>query len=262
MTPIRFENTVGLKLAAVGCTIEIIAGVWNEIVHHVFLHEPRIAPAHALLTVGMLTVNLGMVVGLVIEYGLIKHGIIVASGFRRRLTLFCVILTFASIWLAAAGGLIYVAGAFRASRFDWIMAVFLTLIGSLVLVPAKRVLPKLGTVVAIGVVFNAVSYFFLVVFLENPAYVPWGLLPLALFELLVLGLSRVMSNSRAILISSLTMGPLFWAMYYPFTLYLFPWSSTPQPLFLALFVGGAAGTILGNRFYSGLSSVVLGDVRP
>lgn len=47
MVPIKFMNTAGLRLAAVGTVIEIVAGVWNEIVHRVVQSEPRIAPAHA-----------------------------------------------------------------------------------------------------------------------------------------------------------------------------------------------------------------------
>lgn len=76
MVPIKFMNTAGLRLAAVGTVIEIVAGVWNEIVHRVVQSEPRIAPAHALLVVGMTTVAFGMVIGLTIEYGMIKRGFI------------------------------------------------------------------------------------------------------------------------------------------------------------------------------------------
>ncbi len=260
VSPIRFQNVAGLKLAAAGTVVEVIAGVWNEIVHRVFLSEPRIAPAHALLTVGMLIVTFGMIIGLAIEYGMIRHGIVAASRFRRCLTLLCVVLTFSSIWLAAAGAFIYVARAFRASPVNWINAVMLAVVAALVLVPAKRTFPKFGATLAIGIIFNVASYFFLVAYAADMAYIPWGLVPASLFDLLALGLSRAMETPNAVLVSSNVLGLLFWATYYPYTLYLFPWSSSPQLALAAVFLGGLAGAILGNGIYSALSSVLLGGV--
>lgn len=260
VSPIRFLNLAGLKLAGAGTIVEVIAGAWNEIVHHVFLSEPRIAPAHALLTFGMLMVTFGMIIGLTIEYGMITHGVAAASRFKRWLTLVCVVLTFSSIWLAAAGAFIYIARALRASPIKWVNAVMLAMVAGLVLVPAKRVLPKFGSALAIGIIFNVVSYFFLVAYAGDNAYIPWGLLPVALFDLLFMSLNRGMKTESAVLASSIVLGLLFWATYYPYTLYLFPWSSSPQLALAAVSLGGLAGAILGNGIYSALSSVLLGGV--
>jgi hypothetical protein len=250
--PIRFVNLAGLKLAGAGIIIETVAVIWREIVH-------GIAP-FALLTVGILTVNLGMIIGLAIEYGMIRHGVLAASSLKRALILVCVIVTFASIWLAAAGAFIYVALGSRSSTLTWITGVLLAMVASLVLASSKRMLPRIGGALSIGITFNIVSYFFLVEFAKFPAYVPWGLLPLALFDVLVLALNRVLKIARAVLVSSTVIGLLFWATYYPFTLYLFPWSSLPQLPLLVVILGGTAGAILGNVVYARLSSVVLGDV--
>ncbi len=258
LSPIRFVNVAGLKLAGLGSIMQVIAGIWNEIVHHMFLSEPKIAPAHALLTLGMLTINLGMVIGLTIEYGMIKYGIIVASSFRRRAMLVCLLIVFASIWLAAAGPFVYAARVFRGTPLNWISAVLLALVGTLVLVPAKRVLPRFGSVLVIGVFFNCVAFIFLVAYAGTPAYIPWGLLPLAMFDLLALALNRIVKSARAVLLSSTVTGLFFWATYYPFTLYLFPWSFSPIPTAL-LIAGSFAGALLGNGIYAALSSVVLPD---
>ena len=260
MVPIKFMNTAGLRLAAVGTVIEIVAGVWNEIVHRVVQSEPRIAPAHALLVVGMTTVAFGMVIGLTIEHGMIKRGFIPASALQRWTTLFCLILTFTSIWLAAAGAFVYLAGAFRAWFPNLVWAVMLSIIAPLVLVPAKRVLPRLGTMVSIAIIFNGVTFFFLVLYLQVSPYIPWGLTALFLFDLLVAGLNRVMITARAVLVASTVTGILFGVTYYPFTMYLFPWSLAPSPLVGVVFVGWAAGTILGNKVYAKVTSTVLGSV--
>jgi hypothetical protein len=257
--PIRFVNLAGLKLAGVGTIIEIIAVIWQEIVHGAFLPDHGIAPL-ALLTVGILTVNLGMVIGLTIEYGMVRHRVLAASTLKRTLMLVCVVVTFASIWLAAAGAFIYVARGSQSPTLTWITAVLLAMVASLVLASSKRVLPRIGGALSIGITFNIVSYFFLVVYAKFPAYVPWGLLPFALFDVLVLALNRVLNIARAVLVSSTVIGLLFWATYYPFTLYLFPWSSSLQLPLLGVILGGIAGAILGNAVYARLSSVVLGDV--
>ena len=259
--PIRFVNVAGLKLAGAGSLIEIIALLWNETARQFLFTETSITPFPlALLTIGMLAVALGMVVGLAIEYGMIRRAIVAASTFKRWLTLVCVILAFASIWLMAAGVFLFTTNAFQAFPLNLVAAVLLALVVQLVLVPAKRVLPRFGAALSIGVVFNAVSYFFLVAVAKVPAYVPWGILPIASFEVLILGLKRVVNITRAALVSSTVIGLFSWATYYPFTLSMFPWSSSPQLLLAAGVLGGFAGGFLGNSAYAGLTSVVLGDV--
>ncbi|MGA8855543.1 MAG: hypothetical protein WB643_00090 [Candidatus Bathyarchaeia archaeon] len=258
--PLRFVNVAGLKLAGAGSVLEIVALVGYEIIHRLSSSESYIALALSLLAVGLLTATLGMVIGLTIEYGLIRREIIAASTLKRWLTLISIILMFTSIWLTAAGFFFYLATAFRTPLVNLLAATFLALIAPLVLVPAKRALPKFGAAISIGVVFNALVYFFVVVVVQAPVYVPWGLLSLALFDVLILGLKRVMSMTRAGLVSSMVIGALFWVTYFPFTLYLFPWSSSPQPPLVAVVLGSLAGAILGNSVYAGLTSVVLGEV--
>jgi hypothetical protein len=253
-------NLAGLKLAGLGCVIEIVAGLWNEIAHRIFLSEPRVAPAHALLTVGMLTVNLGMVIGLTIEYGMIKHGFVIASISRRWATVVLMLSNFSAIWLAASGSLIFVAEVFRASSVDWITAVLLAAVATLVLVSAKRAIPRFGSGIGIGFIFNIVPYCLLVDYAGFGIYIPWGFLPLILLELVRHVLGRTLGFTRAVFISSLITGVFFWATYYPFMIYLFPWSYSLQPPTLAVFLGSAAGALLGDRVYAGLSSLVIGDV--
>ncbi len=259
-SPIRFVNLTGLKLAAFGSAMQVIAGIWNEIVHRIFLREPKIAPAHGLLTLGMLTVSLGMIVGLTIEYGMIRRGVLVVPAWKRLVTLVCVILIFASIWLTSAGAFVYVARVFRDSSLLWIVAVLLSLVGTLVLVPAKKVLPRFGSATLVGLLFSSIAYFFLVIYAEVPAYFPWGLLPPALFDLAVSGLKRIVDFTRALVISSPIMGLLFYASYFPFSLYLFPWSLSLQFPVAMILIGSLLGGLIGNQVYDRLSLALLGDI--
>jgi len=258
--PIRFVNVAGLKLAGAGSAIEIVALVGNESIRSLSYNELYITLALSVLTVGLLTATLGIVIGSTIEYGLIRREIVVASTLKRLLTLISVILMFTTIWLTAAGFFLYLAMAFRNTLVNLFAAAFLALMAPLVLVPAERVLPKFGAAISIGVVFNAVVYFFVVAVAQAAPYVPWGLLSLALFDVLILGLKRLASMTRAGLVSSVVIGVFFWVTYFPFTLYLFPWSSSPQPPLVAVVLGSLAGAALGNSMYARLTSVVLGDV--
>ncbi|HUK50072.1 MAG TPA: hypothetical protein VLV18_03470 [Terriglobales bacterium] len=261
VSPIRFVNEAGMKLAGLGCIIEIVAVIWNEIVHHVFRVEPRIAPAHAMLTVGMLTINLGIVVGLTVEYGMIRRGFIVVTQEMRRVTASCELLTFSAIWLAASGFFIYVGGAYPSIvLLNWTAAALIAFTGTLVLVCAKKAVPKLGTTIAIGGIFNAVTYFFLVAYVGEAPYVPWAFVPLALFDIIATSLAKVTKFSWALLVASLVVGTLFWATYFPFTAYLFPWSSLwLLPNFLVI-VGSLVGAWSGFRVFARVSALVLGDV--
>jgi hypothetical protein len=260
LVTIRFVNRAGLKLAGVGCLIELIAGAWNLVFHHITRSKLGISPAYALLTLGMLTVNLGVLIGLTIEYGMIRHEVIVASATRRAGVAFFILLIFSAIWLAAAGALIALGGALRLSSLNWMVAFFLALIGTLVLVPLKRVMPRSGSGVGSSVVFNTVAYSLLVVYARSPSYIPWGILPIIFFELAFFLLGPRMGFKRAVLLSSLVIGVFFGATYYPFTAYLFPWSLSLQPLIFSPVIGSEVGAVLGNRVYTALSSVVLGDV--
>jgi hypothetical protein len=256
---IKFVNLAGLKLAGVGCLIELIAGAWNETFHHTIRSRFGIEPAYALLILGMLTVNLAVLIGLTIEYGMIKRELVIASAARRAGVAFFVFLAFSAIWLAAAGTLIHLAGAFRPSSLNWMIAFFLALIGTLVLVPLKRVMPRFGSAVGVSVVFNAVAYSLLAV-AASPVYIPWGILPVILFELALLPLGRRTRFERAVIIPSLVTGVFFGVTYYPFTVHLFPWSFSLQLLILSPVAGSGVGAVLGDRVYAALSSVVLGDV--
>ena len=260
VSPIRFVNIAGLKLAGVGCLIEIIAGIWNWVVDAFFLKEAWSAPAHALLTVGMLTVNLGMVIGLVIEYGMIRHGLVVVSAARRSAVALFVLLSFSVIWLAASSYFIYLGSILHSFYANWLVAVLLAFFAMFVLVPVKRVMPRLGSSVALGFVFNSVTYFFLTVYAGSALYVPWGLLPVALFDLVLYVLTPIIPFRRAIILSSLIAGMFFWATYFPFTSYLFPWSFAFQLPAFGLVLGSVAGALMGDRVYASISSVVLSDV--
>jgi hypothetical protein len=208
----------------------------------------------------MLIINFAMIIGLVIEYGMIKQGMVVVSDVTKRAVYGSMIFVFASIWLVSAGGFIYAAGVFRHSSFDWIFALVLSIVSTLVLVPAKRVLSAFGSTILIGAVFNAVAYALLVYYAQVPAYLPLGIIPVALFEFSVISLKHVMRTTKAIVLAASVVGLFFYATYFPFTLYLFPWSTEPTILLVIVFMGSLAGALAGQRVFSSLASATLGRV--
>jgi hypothetical protein len=213
-----------------------------------------------LLTVGVLIANLGVAIGLAIEHGMIKREIVIVSRTTRKGVVFLIVLAFSAIWLAASGAFMYVGVVSRSSPWNWMVALLLALLGTFVLVPLKMVIPKVGSGVCVGVVFNAVAYLFLVIYRDSPVYVPWGIMPILLFESVLLVSGRALGFQRAVLLSSLLTGTLFGTVYYPFTTYFFSWSFLLQPLIFSPIAGSIIGALLGVRVYTGLSSVVLGDM--
>jgi len=257
---IQFINLSGLKLVGIGCVIEVIACAMNAAASGIVGGRAVSEPAQALLTIGMLTVNLGVAIGLTIEYGVMRRDFIVASASKRAAVVFLILVTFSAIWLAASGALIYLAIRIPLPLVNWGAAFSLSLFGTFVLIPLKRVMPQIGSGVGVGIIFNTVAYFFLVTYAGRPAYVPWGLLPVFLFEIMFFLLGPKAGLKVAALLASPLTGVLFGAMYYPLTLNIFPWSFSAQPAILAPVVGSAIGALLGYRVYTSLSSAVVGKV--
>ena len=260
LSPIRFVNLAGLKLAGLGCLIEIVACVWSETVHRIAGGELGLVPPYALLAIGILTVNLGVVIGLTIEYGMIRREFLVVSASRRAMVAFFVLLAFSSIWLAASASLIYLAGMFMTPILSLVTAFMLALFATFVLVPLKKVMPKIGSGIGISVIFSTVAFVLLVFYGKSSSYVPWGILPIALFELILIPLNSRVGFKRAAMFSAGLVGVFFGIIYFPFTLYLFPWSVSLGPAILCPVAGSIVGALLGNITYSRLSSLVLGDV--
>jgi hypothetical protein len=259
IVPIDFVNVAGLKLAGAGSVLEMVAFAWSTVAEF-FFSEFYASLMFAVLTVGLLTVALGMVVGLAIEYGLIRREMIATSTLKLWLTLISVVLMFGSIWLAATGFFLYLATSFQTILVNFAAAIFLAVIAPLVLVPARRVLPRFGAALSVGITFSVVCHFFIVGVTHAPWYVPWSILPVALLDVLASSLKRVMNMTRAGLVGSMLLGVLFCATYFPFTLSLFSWSFLPRLALVATVLGSLAGALLGNAAFGRLSSAVLSDL--
>jgi len=258
MSPVQFANLAGLKLAVVGLIFEGIAAVWNELVHNVFHNEPRIAPAHALLTLGMLIVNLGIVTGLSVEYGMIKREFLIVPAWKRTLTAVCVILTFSAIWLVAAGSFIYTARVFRATWIEALMLFMLALVATLVFVPAVRVLPHFGTVLSIALIFNFVAFVLLVSYAKVPPYVPFGLIPAVAFDFIIVALNRFVRFTHVALVASAFAGAGAYLLYFPYASFLFSELFSSRLGTLVAIAGSTSGCLLGISIYDGMSTAVLG----
>jgi len=91
-------------------------------------------------------------------------------------------------------------------------------------------------------------------------YIPRGILYVAAFDVLDDSMLRLFTFARAVIITSAATGAIFYATYYPFTRYLFPWALVPSIWLAPLVAGSIIGAFFGLRVYSGLSSIVVGDV--
>ncbi|MGO9643351.1 MAG: hypothetical protein ACLPY5_01240 [Candidatus Bathyarchaeia archaeon] len=258
LSPVHFVNLAGLKLAVVGLTIQIIAGIWNEITHHFIRYESSVTLANVLLVIGMLTINLGMLVGLSIEYGMMKSDILVVDDWKVVLTFIFLVLGFASVWLTTIGSIIFTAQMSHSVASRWALAMLMSISATVVLVPAKKVLPNPGSAGLISGIFNAFGFVTLVVYLRHTPYVPIGILSALGFDLLLVDIGGKFKRNNATFIASAIFGSLFYVTYYPYTINLFAW--TIYPIVMAsLILGSVIGAIIGVKIYSAFSFAVLGD---
>ncbi len=258
LSPVQFVNLAGLKLAAVGLAIQIIAGIWNEITHHFIKYESSITLANILLVIGMLTINLGMLVGLSIEYGMMKRDILVVDDWKVVLTFVFLVLVFASVWLTTIGSFIFTTQISHSVGSRWILAMLMSISATLVLVPAKKVLANPCSAGLISGVFNAFGFVTLVVYLRHTPYAPIGILSALGFDLL-LDFNGKFKRNQATLVASAIFGSLFYVTYYPYTINLFLWTIYPFVM-ASLILGSAIGAIIGMKIYSAFSIAVLGDM--
>jgi hypothetical protein len=258
LSPVQFVNLSGLKLACVGLGIQIIGGMWNEITHHFIKYESGITLTNVLLVVGMLTVNLGMLVGLSIEYGMMKRDILIVDDWKVVLTFVFLVLDFASVWLTMIGPFIFTAQISPPITSRWLLAMLMSISATLVLVPAKRVLPNPGSAGLISGAFNAFGFVTLVVYLRHTPYVPIGILSAFVFDISLVGINGKFKRNRAILTASAIFGSLFYVTYYPYTINLFPWTIYPFVM-TSLILGSLIGATIGMKIYGAFSIAVLGD---
>jgi len=258
LSPVQFVNLTGLKLAGVGLGIQIIGEIWNEITRHFIKYESGNMLTNVLLVVGMLTVNLGMLVGLSIEYGMMKRDILIVEDWKVVLTYVLLVLDFASIWLTMVGPFISTAQISHPVASRWVPAMLMSISATLVLVPAKRVLPNPASASLISGAFNTFGFVTLVVYLRHTPYVPIGILSAFVFDALLVGIGGKITRNRAILTASAIFGSLFYVTYYPYTIDLFPWTIYPFVM-ATLILGSLIGATIGMKIYGAFSIAVLGD---
>jgi hypothetical protein len=258
LSPVRFVNLAGLKLAAVGLGIQIIAGIWNEIADRFIKYDSSITLAHILLVIGMLTVELGMLGGLSIEYGMMKRDVLVVDDWKVVLTFVFLVVDFASVWFTMIGSFIFTTQLSYLIASRWVLAMIMSISATLVLVPAKKVLPNLGSAGLISGVLNAFGFVMWVVYLRHSPYVPIGILSALGFDLFLAVIGGKFKRDQAALLASVIFGSLFYVTYYPYMINLFPWTIYPFVM-ASLILGSAIGAVIGMKIYGAFSIAVLGD---
>lgn len=238
----------GMNIISAGAVTQILAGVWNEVVHRFEPSEPPLSPPHVLLTVGMIVVNLGVLIGVSLEYGLVKEGVTPARPSTKLLLAAMLIMTFAAMWLVSAGSIIYLARVFRTDETRLVIAALLAANMPLILAPALRVFGKPGPGLAIGAAYTVINYYFLVFYVGLPAYAPYGLITPAVFEAVYYA-TRRLGTFTASLLSGAVSGLFLSFTYFPFTPYLLnvDWPPLNQKFLLfvtAALLGGVLGHIL------------------
>lgn len=235
---------LGFRVAQLGAILEVIAGVWNEIWHIIYLTEPIISPPHALLVIGMMSVIVGMAIGMTQYY----HKISIQTD-NRKITLpilSALLMMFTSIWLVSSGSVIYVAGITTDFLLRSIMVGLLSVISTLVIIPVLWIIQKKGSVTVIVLTFNLINWIFLVPYVGNPPYFPYGVFTFVIEPIYLL--AKAKTRSAIVLIAGL-LGFLSYLTYFPFSvrIYSLPGFSIDQILLISI-----SGGILGGVFLAAL----------
>lgn len=239
--------------------IEIVAGTWNEIYHRLFVLEPQIAPAHALLVVGMVIVNLGAILGLSVLLRISRENPADYTGMMKQIILVSLLASFAAIWLISAGSTMYVAGVYRTIGGFFGGALGLAWTAPLVLIPAMRTVDRFGTATFIGLIYQLVNLLTLVVFLGEQPYVPLGILSAFAFDLTYFGVKKFATPRFAALLVGLLSGPFLLLTYYPFTPSMLGihWTDSLRFTLAASTVAGLVGGITGYAVVDRTRSLIL-----
>ncbi len=250
---------LGIKIILLGGLAEIAGGMWNEIYHHFFSSEPPLSPAHSLLTVGMITVNLGLLLGVSIEYGVTQE----FGNSMDRVLYVALLCLFASMWLVSSGSTMYFARIWRdmPSRF-WIL-LGVAFIFPLIMVSAGRVLKRPGSLFIIAGIYALVNYYFLVIYVGVPAYAPLTLVSGALVDAAYWGARRLVDPFSATLATGLVGGSSTFLAYYPFSQYLLLLQSPPllDGRFLAYTAAGVLGAISAHLLVESVSASIRGKAQ-
>ncbi|MCZ6649020.1 MAG: hypothetical protein O7B30_07255 [Thaumarchaeota archaeon] len=235
---------LGFRVAQLGAILEVIAGVWNEIWHIIYLTEPIISPPHALLVIGMMSVIVGMAIGMTQYY----HKISIQTD-NRKITLpilSALLMMFTSIWLVSSGSVIYVAGITTDFLLRSIMVGLLSVISTLVIIPVLWIIQKKGSVTVIVLTFNLINWIFLVPYVGNPPYFPYGVFTFVIEPIYLL--AKAKTRSAIVLIAGV-LGLLSNLAYFPFSvrIYSLPGFSIDQILLISI-----SGGILGGVFLAAL----------
>lgn len=251
--PQKNSYKFGFRIAQMGAILEVVAGVWNEIWHIIYITEPIISPPHALLVIGMMSVMVGMVIGMTQYYSNIIMQID-----NRKITLpvlSALLMMFTSRWLVSSGSVIYLAGITTDVLLRSIMVGLLSLISTLVIVPVLWIIQKKGSVTVIVLTFNLINWIFLDPYVGDPPYFPYGVFTVVIAPIYLIAKAK---KKSAIVLSAALLGLLSHLTYFPFSvqIYNLPGYSMDQILLISI-----SGGILGGVFLASVSRKMVHNIR-
>jgi len=244
---------LGIKLVLVGVVAEVIAGTWNEIYHFLFTTEPALSPPHSLMIIGMMVVNVGLLIGVSLEYSVSRE-----AGMPWKTAFYIdLIFLFASMWLLSSGSIMYLGRVWRDLALRVWILVGVAFVFTLVMICAARVLHETGSLLAITTVYSLVNYYFLVIYAGVPAYAPLALISGLIMEAAWLGAKRIHDQGVATLALGLVGGAIPFLAYYPFSQYLLMLQPDHVDVrLLAHTSAGLLGAMAGSMIIDQLSAAI------
>lgn len=242
------------RLMTLGVGMQLAAGIFNEAWHRLGGPLLLLEPPHVLLVLGMIAAAFGAITGLATL--VVGRG---EAGGRswRSVTDVGLLLAFASMWLVVVGSMIFVAFAqeFQGGPLRLPLAMMVAAVGALVALPVVRAAPWPGFATALGALVAAVNWLLLVGYLGIEAYVPWGVVPLAVLDLLQYLLGPRLQPTPMALLHGGILGALTYLASFPFAIRLLALPGANLDT-LAVTVSGIVGGLVASVLIRGTGNWV------
>lgn len=246
-------SSPGFSLLLLATVTQLVATLSNEAWHLFLREDPPLAPPHVLAVVGMIVAAFGVVVALAFLRTMAHVGGFQPTKMQSRGVDGLLLIAFTAMWLVAVGSTVFVGVLLEPAGLRLVSALVVSVVAPLVVVPAARIFGRPGYLTVLGIAIAGINWVLIVGYVGDPPYLPVGILPFALVDLIYGVLrSRLGHWSMALLAGGL-LGFLYNLTHFPF-IFGASWLPTLDLFNLGVTLAGAAGGLLAHGLFERMAA--------